>query len=643
MTGDSTVLPAAAEAVDVAKTGDEGVTIPRAAWWGFLLLLPLVAVLTYLASERYARSALYESAGTELELFALDLAEEIEKYSFLPRVIARTGQVQAALTRGAGLDDNALNQHLEYVNAVSGAEDSYLLDLHGVAIATSNWNLPHSFLGKSYTYRPYYQQAIDGVAGRYFALGTASGKRGYYFSAPVRDVRNQVLGVAVVKVGIDRIEQSWGDYRLDFLIADENGVVFSSNQPDWHFSTLRPLAEPEKDRIERDRQYPLAVLKPFPRRGDHELTNGSRIAVLGDKALDGAAGEYLLRTETLPALGWRIYALADWQPVTRTAIAGSLTALSFAGLLGLLALGLWLRRAQLKAQFAFRDRTEKALLQARDRLEERVAKRTQALQTTNQALERENAERREAEARLREAQAELVHAAQLATVGKLSSGISHELNQPLAAIGHYADNAKKLLAAGNASATAENLQEIAALSERTAQITAQLKAYSRKTDDEVEAVALEDVINHALVLLQSRIRTEGVEVELNLLPEAQVMANAVRLEQVFVNLMSNALDAIYEAAEQDAMLPRRLLVEQALEGAKDETIVTRVHDSGGGIADELADQVFDSFYTTKPVGVGLGLGLSISSNIVKSYGGSLKVGKQARLEGACFSVRLGRV
>lgn len=293
------------------------------------------------------------------------------------------------------------------------------------------------------------------------------------------------------------------------------------------------------------------------------------------------------------------------------------------------------RRQQQRFIVTLTDMTER--VEAQQLLERTVAERTGDLRTTNARLEQAIAEHQRAERDLRDTQAELVQAGKLAALGQLAAGVGHELNQPLSAIRSYAHNGRKLIALGRVAEAEGNLGKIADLTARMANITNHLKRFARRPDTRLGAVELAPVVQGALALFGDRLREESVELTVDL-PEdrpgepLRVRAEEVRLEQVLVNLLSNALDAVADAPQR-----RIAIAAEAAEG----TVRVTVRDNGPGIPDAVAGQVFDPFFTTKPVGAGLGLGLSISYNIVRDFGGALSVAESGP-GGTAFLLTLTR-
>jgi len=595
-----------------------------------LLLLPLIAWLSYSLSYRYLLENERLDIRNQLGLFASDLETSIEKFAFLPRVLARKQKLRQILTQpdtSPNLFDD-LNRDLAYINKVAHTDVIYLMRLDGTTIAASNYDASDSFIGGNFGFRPYFKNAVAGRNGRYFALGTTSKRRGYYFSSPVLDRQGgKAIGAIVVKVNIDKLETAWQQYATTFLITDANGVVFSSNQPGWQFGTIKPLSQATIDRIEQDQQYPLEILKPL------ELTSSSRHPGLIDIKRNTSRQRYLSEQQGIASLGWNIYAL-------RTSASLNKAALGYAALASLLAfLSLALiylaiqRRDNLREKLELKRISELQLKDAHDKLEQRVITRTRDLSETNRALKQEISVRRQAEQNLQQTQKELIHAARLATLGQLASGVSHELNQPLAAISNYAENALQFLDMNQGRQAGLNLEQILKLSGRMSQITAHLKTFSHKTDDQRGPTDINQCIQNALALMKPRLRDAGTELSLELLDQPQVQANPIRLEQVFINLFSNALDAMHNTPEN------RIVIEQR---QTQYHLITTITDTGPGISTERLPHIFDAFYTTKSVGVGLGLGLSISSEIIQSLGGQLRAENHPQM-GASFEIELNKV
>jgi two-component system C4-dicarboxylate transport sensor histidine kinase DctB len=231
----------------------------------------------------------------------------------------------------------------------------------------------------------------------------------------------------------------------------------------------------------------------------------------------------------------------------------------------------------------------------------------------------------------RQTRDELIQAAKLAALGQMTAGLSHELNQPLAAIRSYAHNGALLLDRGRPGDARENLERIQALTTRITELIQHLKRFSRQPGIALGIIDLRQVVESTLALFDQQLKKNAIAVEIALPPrKLLVHAEEIRLEQVLVNLVSNAIDAV-----KNCNL-RRIRIEAERQGGR---AVLRISDTGSGIPLELMPRIFDPFFTTKPIGRGLGLGLSISYNIVKDFGGSLTVCHSSP-EGTAFALEL---
>ena len=246
----------------------------------------------------------------------------------------------------------------------------------------------------------------------------------------------------------------------------------------------------------------------------------------------------------------------------------------------------------------------------------------------NEALQREIAERERVEKNLEVAEQTLAQSSKLAALGEMSAAVSHELNQPLAAMKTYLAGARLLLQRRRPDEALSSFQRIDDLLERMGAITRQLKSYARKGGDVLEPVDVRESISSALSMMEPQLRQRAVRVNRSM-PDrpVTVMADRVRLEQVLVNLFRNAVDATktVQAPAVDVIV------------SLGQSVIISVRDNGQGIQD--LDALFEPFYTTKQPGDGVGLGLAISSGIVKDLGGRL-MARNGSAGGAVFEVHL---
>ncbi|MDJ0622763.1 MAG: ATP-binding protein [Desulfocapsaceae bacterium] len=581
----------------------------------------IVFTLVYVSKTTYRRGLenLAAEGIVKLELHTTYLRGVLEKYESLPELLANDKRLINYLVNPGGRERiKALNRYLETVNSISDASDTYLMDKEGLTIAASNWNEEHPFVGRNFSYRPYFKEAMKGQLGRYFALGTTSSRRGYYFAYPVRH-EGEILGALVIKIGIDSVEQAWGHKNQSFLVTDPDGVIFFTTNHNWRFHTLFPLAEETRNRIVASRRYPNATLEPISI-VDEQLTPHGRIVKIFF-ADSQKVNTYLLQSEYMEHAGWNVQILSETNKVERLVIA-MVMMLSFFFLLGgLLHLLIWQRKQRLLEIKKFEEQSRKVLEDANERLETRVSERTAELTQTNLLLRQEIDERRKTEIALKNTRSELVHAAKLAALGQMSAGINHELNQPLAAIRSYTDNCKLFLNKERIDEAKWNLDHIAELTDRMARIGVQLKLFSRKSSGQITTVPLHGVIDGALEILKPALRKAEVIISVTIIPESlEVKANNVLLQQVLVNLIGNALQSV------DGMNEKKIMVSAQ---RRKERIMVAVEDTGSGIDSEHLPHIFEPFYTTKKSGQGLGLGLTITERIIKDMNGCIEISKIA--------------
>jgi two-component system C4-dicarboxylate transport sensor histidine kinase DctB len=560
-----------------------------------------------------------EQGRTTLRLAVSALGGLLNRYEPLPALIADHDDIEelVAHPKDAELRQRA-NVYLKSINTLLESSDIYIITLDGETIAASNYDGPTSFVGENFSYRPYFQDAAKGLQSRFFALGTTSHKRGYYFSAPIL-FNEEIKGVIVFKVDIEGIEASFGDGENRILVSDPEGIIFMTGTPQWLYSGLMPLTPERLARTEASRRYANATLKELPLKngnfGSHQL-----MTIVQD---DGER-EYMLLSQPMPDAGWTVSVLMDTGSL-RTQVKTAMIAII---------LCLCLAAAVIAAMLQRRRRLRERLIhqaEAQAELERRVEERTADLARVNQEIEHEIAERRQTEKQLRKMQNDLVQAGKLAALGQMSAALSHEFNQPLAAAKNYAENASLLVERGRLAEVSENLRRISGLIDRMASISKHLRNFARKPNEKMAAVGLEAVLRDTLEIVGARLKAADAVLDVDLGPvQLAVKAGPVRLQQVLVNIISNAADAVEGREDRHIAL-------QAVQHGQMVSIFIR--DRGPGVPAAISERIFDPFFTTKGVGRGLGLGLSISYNIIKDFGGQLRV-RNHEEGGAEFEIEL---
>lgn len=513
---------------------------------------------------------------------------EIERFRYLPSVVGEDGRVRDHLL-GIGTSNQA-NSYLQTVRDMSGADEVYLLDTGGLTLAASNWDEPGSFVGNNYSFRPYFSDAMRDGAGRYYAVGVTTGKPGYFLAARVSGPDGP-LGVVVAKVDMAPIEVTWSKAGELTGIADQIGIVFLSGRQDWKYRPLDALTPAALATLDAERRYDgIGVPAKQPIVGRPLLSGASLV-------LDDPSGALLASTVQIEPDGWTLFSALPLAPVYEEArlVTG------IAGLAGLLASAIVLVLRQ-RRQFTRMKLEQNAVL------ESRVGERTEA-------LHHEIEERKRTEAQLRDMQENLIHAAKLAALGRMSAAIVHEVSQPLSALentlaasGLHADN--KAL-----PEVKRNLVSARDLVRRMQRTVKHLRTFaSRKDAGALEPVDLAGVLDAACEIVSPRAREIGVLLERDSVEAPAVLGNGPRLEQAFINLILNAVDAA-GTGEQ-----RQVGIGAGIDG---DNAVVAISDTGPGMPKEVRDRLFEPFFTTKTSGGGLGLGLSITRTILEEFGGSV--------------------
>ncbi|OPK11826.1 ATP-binding protein [Pseudomonas sp. VI4.1] len=564
-----------------------------------VFILAGAALAAALAIRHAERQALVEDAARanqQLGLYATSLHTLIERYRALPAVLALDPQLRSALKGPLSPEQqDALNRKLEQINGAAESSTLELLDHTGLAIAASNWRLPSSYVGHNYGFRPYFSQTRTQGTGRFYAVGVTSGIPGYFLSSAVTDDDGRFLGAMVVKLEFPELEREWSQGSDTLLVSDARGIIFIANQPGWRYRLLQPLNDADHAELKATRQYDKQPLTLLDYQSLHRFDEDSDLT-----RVDGPDGmaEYLWESLPLAAEGWTLHLLrrpqVAFEDVRNAALAAA---------------GLWLTLVFLLLFLNQRWRLAKMRQRSREELEQLVQERTRDLRT---------------------AQDGLVQSAKLAALGQMSAALAHEINQPLTAQRMQLATLRLLLDHGRIDDAYKALKPVDDMLTRMAALTGHLKTFARKSPSGLrERLDLAAVVDQSLQLLDPRLRDEQVSTVLHLTRPAWVRGDAIRLEQVLINLLRNALDAM-----QDKPCKR---LEIRLE-ADDRLWRLSVIDNGSGIAEENLTKVFDPFFTTKPVGDGLGIGLAVSFAIAHESGGRLSAANHAN--GAVFTLTL---
>ncbi|MEZ7186845.1 ATP-binding protein [Pseudoalteromonas sp. DY56-GL22] len=560
-----------------------------------VLLIMLLILVFYLGRSHDYEQAQHQSQ-TQATQLSHYIASELARFKTIPSLVSANDLVKSFIVeKGAGGD--AVNDYLEDIQRASGASDVYVMDLSGTVLASSNWQVDYTFLGSNFAFRPYFYLAKQGEKVAYFALGMRSSERGFYFSEPLF-YQGEVVAVVALKVNAKKFEQ---DRQLlnasdtsHFYIALEDNVIVMSDVADWRLKSLKPLDNEQMAALVKSRRYlsHKPTLLPYTHKPLNEQT------ILQKVLLNGKQSRFISAVESIEIINAKASVLVD---VTNVELA-QIPRLLWFSVFYAIAVGL-IHTAMVR--FA----GYKKLLFSRHSLEQEVIERTQALEKAQKAL---------------------IQTAKLATIGQLSAGINHEINQPLSAMNTYLVSAKRLLIKGNIEQASENLVLVQSLIERVHKIVAQLKHFSKPAQTQLRQQSLASMLKNALMIASAQLKQDDIEVKAaDIDANITVWVDSVKFEQVLVNVITNASQAMSESDKRELSFELELF---------DDRVKLSILDTGPGIDQHALGNIFEPFYSTKTSN-GLGLGLSISRQIIDSFNGRLTAHNRPK-GGAQFIITL---
>ncbi len=563
-----------------------------------VFLVATAAVLTsaWLSQSWFASAALaklQQSSSFAIAGNAAALQTKLQKFRLVPVALSTDPELRLALEAPNEALRTSLNQRFEEIAAASGAAAVYLIDDDGVAFAASNFRTERSFVGQDYSFRSYFQQALENRDAEEFAVGTISGEPGLYLSRSISTAHNAPLGVIVVKLQFDDIEANWRKQNRLIIASTSDGKIMVTSREELRFQNLGPI-EP-------------GVLETPPPALSAQLDDS----------------EILATVHAVSEGGWSIASFEPLRPALATArVSGLMTGASLSALLlGGLAL--------LRYRIVQSARREEEIAAYHTHLEVEVADRTRELRNSNAQLTEEISKRESAQAELRVMHDEITQLNRLAILGQLSAKFAHEINQPLTAMRNYVDSSIKLLNRGDKELVASNLKTMSSLMLRARRISDELREFSRRRPPLPAELPVGKAIDGALLIAAHALKAASIKLERNReADEELVRVDQIRLEQVVLNVVQNAIDAVN-------VLPNpRIRISTTLEH---DTVRISTMDNGPGV--ENVDDLFIPFRSGKTSG--LGLGLSISKEILSDFGGELSYSPNPE-GGARFDIELPR-
>ena len=558
-------------------------------WWlrSAVGLIFVAAILSIWTTNAWLTARFSENTRVRTELrlalYTGNLLSELQRTAVVPLLLARDPALIGALN---GQDFSTTSARLMDAQKEIGAASIRLLDASGRTVASTD----RYQLGTNNVRAPFYVEALRARDTVFTVSENDQGLFEFTYSRAVL-AEGRTLGVIVVGADLSRLERSWAGISDAVAVLDSGGKIVLATEPRWRGLTM--------DEALAVRSAPSAIQRAFQVTAD--WTN---------MPIDGyVQGRAVMRSEArVPFRGWRMVSFTTYTSIRER--VNAVLALEIMGFAMLLAAAFWLlsRRARIQSAAYMRESADLRALNAR--------------------LTREIAERERVQKELRVAEQTMQQSSKLAALGEMSAGVSHELNQPLAAMKTYLAGARLLLQRGRAEEAMSSFQRIDDLIDRMGAITRQLKSYARKGGEAFEPVDLRAAVSSALTMMEPQLRSRTIRVHRHVPREpVMVMADRIRLEQVLINLLRNAVDATRD--KRDARID--------IEVEAGAHAYVSVRDNGPGVSD--LEKLFEPFWTTKKPGEGTGLGLAISSTIVADFGGRLTAHNETD-GGAVFRVEL---
>ncbi|MCK4860964.1 MAG: sensor histidine kinase [Rhodobacteraceae bacterium] len=551
-------------------------------WVGLLLTVLLLWASTSFLTDRFTteqREKSLQRAG----LYASTISATLQRNAYVPLLLSRDQTLIYALITG---DYSATSSRLISFKEDLSAASIILMDINGLVVAATE---PRDIFVEEE--RPgFFIRALREKATVFQALRIDGKINGFYYARKI-EFEDESIGVIVVEVDLQRQENFWRRSGANVVLSDSAGDILLASQPAWRDTTLQDLLTSTYRPTTSERLF-----------GAEDESPQSFVHINGQRLLVSEA--------SVGFLGWDLSYFASLEDAQARVNAFIALELMILAMLAALIFYLISRRTTQKS-------TE-------------IQAESAELRRLNTRLSSEIEQRQRAEQMLETAEQSLEQASKLAALGQMSASVSHELNQPLAAMRTYLAGARLLLQRNRTEEALISFQRIDDLIERMGAITKQLKSHATKTTGVAIKVDLRDSVASALSMMAPQLGKTQVNILRNFPDQpADVVGDPVRIEQIIVNLMRNALDAVKPI--EDKRIEITLTVGDA--------VSLTIQDNGTGIED--ASTLFEPFATTKKPGEGVGLGLAISAGFASDMGGKL-TGRNATPIGAIFELQLPR-
>lgn len=564
------------------------------------LFTGLALVLLWQLSLSYTVNKLQETQQRRQSAQLADLDRQLTQFSFIPKLLSGDVEIRQALVSPSGNTIAAANERLQRTQQDSGLDVAFLLDRSGLTIASSNWSDTLSFVGISYSFRPYFKNAVKGRSATFFAVGATTGIPGYFIAEPVTE-NSEVVGVVVAKVSLDVLVDAWDTLLYDSLVVDEFGGVILSTREDLLYTPTAALSEAQKVQLHKERRYELRAPALNMLKGNSIAR--ARIAGQSSKT-------FFLFSESLETEPWLLLSVIDEGSARNSALILAAAIASFCLIVFLLT-----RLYQQQRKLVL---TEQRTSQE---LEEKVLLRTDELERAQQRL---------------------ISESNFAMLGRMSGAINHEINQPLASLRLNLASLRTMIEQRDADP--QEIEQIVIDSDRTTKrigrVISSLRSLARKNDSQFAQFDVARVVDDVITTIKrERPAVSQYLVAAEFSSGIKVSGDEVLIQQVLLNLLYNAFDAVLKVESPMVQLSVVCLLPQGSnDAAINQRVVIAVSDNGAGITDAMQETLFEPFVTTRQQNDGLGLGLTIARQIASDHGGELIY--SGREKGSRFELRL---
>ena len=554
----------------------------------FLFSLSVLFVVLLVATNSFFTSKYLNDIKQEGEIRLTqnerNIINELQKNSVIPQFLVRDQSIWNALLSN---NFSSLPQMFsEFINEIS-IESITLMDRTGQIVAVAG----KENLNVNSSNKIIFNTAISTNDTVMNIIEKNENEFGFFYSRKIENDQ-RVLGVLSIEVDLKKFENSWKSAGERIFISNGEGKIVLATEPKW-----KGLSD--------DLAWKNQNSKNIIKRG-YSVAKGWVDSNESDQYFNDSS--FVRFNKNIPILNWKISSFENYSGVRER--VNTILALEILIFLLLLVLSLYsLNRKKILRLNLFEEETIK-------------------LRELNKKLETEMEQRKRVEKNLLAVEQTLEQHSKLAALGEMSAAISHELNQPLAAMKTYLAGASLLLKRNRPQETVAALMRIDGLIHRMGEITKQLKSFARKNTESFVPLNFNDAILEAMSIMEPQLKQSGIKIDTNIPSEpVLIVGDQQRLEQVIINLIRNAIDAL-----DDTELPSI-----TISLYKNNSVRFSIRDNGKGINN--LEKLFEPFQTSKDPGKGLGLGLAISSNIISELGGSLS-GENLTPTGAEFTIKL---